>query len=571
LRSQLSSSVSTLSPNVGNFPNGVLTSYLVSNSRNLVKVSFVSGLVAIAVTPSAPSVPVGLTQQFKATGTFSDTSTVDLANTVQWTSSNQAAATIGPASGLASALAVGITTITATAGSVSGSATLTVAAAAVESISIQPNPAFAGVGIPTQLTATGKFSDGTTANVTNTASWTSSAPSVATVGPSTGQATGVALGSATISATIGSVTATTSLTVATGQWTTTSGLITWRMAHTATLLPNGKVLVVGGLGTSGGALASAELYDPIAGTWSPTGSLTAARAWHTATLLPNGMVLVAGGYNYQPPAGTINIASSEIYDPAAGTWSSTGSLAGARYNHTATLLPNGKVLVAGGLFYNGGQTVLASSELYDPVAGTWSSTGSLVNAVAFHTATLLQNGTVLAAAGMGSSSVGQFSQLYDPIAGTWSSSVGGTIQGTYYHTATLLPNGKVLMAGGFAANGALASCELYDPAAGTWSATGSLAISRYSHTATLLPNGKVLVASGAEASFQSGEFYLNSPVSSAELYDPTAGTWATTGSLLQGRDTFTATLLPDGAVVVAGGENGTEGGIELSPTVELYW
>src|SRR5450432_1708322 len=122
----------------------------------------------------------------------------------------------------------------------------------------------------------------------------------------------------------------------------TGSLATARVSHTATALPNGKVLVAGGAGINFGTLASAELYDPASGTWTTTGSLASARAGQTATLLPNGKVLVAAGF------GGPSLASAELYDPASGTWTATGGLAIARYNHTATLLPNGKVLVAGG-------------------------------------------------------------------------------------------------------------------------------------------------------------------------------------------------------------------------------
>ncbi len=160
----------------------------------------------------------------------------------------------------------------------------------------------------------------------------------------------------------------------------TGSLATARELHTATLLPNGKVLVVGGRGSSGGVLASAELYDPASGSWSATGSLNTARLVHTATLLPNGKVLVAGGFN----GGFLS--SAELYDPASGTWSATGSLTIARRAHTATLLPNGKILVAGGIG-NGG--TFNSAELYDPASGTWSATGSLNTARESHTATLL--------------------------------------------------------------------------------------------------------------------------------------------------------------------------------------
>src|SRR5437762_2574025 len=148
-----------------------------------------------------------------------------------------------------------------------------------------------------------------------------------------------------------------------GTWTATGSLGTAHASHTATLLPNGKVLVAGGVDYSG-TLGSAELYDRASGTWMATGSLGNARAGHTATLLPNRMVLVAGGVD----SSGHSAASAELYDPASGTWTATGSLGTARSSHTATLLPNGKVLVVGG---EGGDTggPLASAELYDPASG----------------------------------------------------------------------------------------------------------------------------------------------------------------------------------------------------------
>ena len=173
------------------------------------------------------------------------------------------------------------------------------------------------------------------------------------------------------------------------------------------MLPNGKVLVAGGV-NGGVSLASAELYDPASGTWTATGSLGAARYLHTATLLPNGKVLVAGGVN--DTNGTL--ASAELYDPASGNWSTTGGLATARDNHTATLLPNGKVLVAGGI--NSGNSVFAGAELYDPASGTWTATGSLNTARRLHTATLLPSGKVLVAGGQSAGGLPLASaELYD--------------------------------------------------------------------------------------------------------------------------------------------------------------
>ena len=152
---------------------------------------------------------------------------------------------------------------------------------------------------------------------------------------------------------------------ATGTWTTTGALNTGRYNHTATLLPNGQVLVTGGQGSSGNILASVEMYDPATGTWTTTGALNTGRYYHTATLLPNGKVMVTGG-NGSYGISSI-LASAELYDPATGSWTTTGSLNTARQWHTATLLTNGKILVTGGQSSSG--STLASAELFDTGLG----------------------------------------------------------------------------------------------------------------------------------------------------------------------------------------------------------
>jgi hypothetical protein len=177
--------------------------------------------------------------------------------------------------------------------------------------------------------------------------------------------------------------------------------------HTATLLPNRKVLVVGGTDTYGSLPAGAELYDPASGIWTTTGSLNTARYQHTTTLLPNGKVLVAGGVNNSgfPTDG------AELYDPVSGAWTITGSLNTARYGHTATLLPSGNVLVAAGI---GRSSTLTSTELYDPASGTWTTAGSLNTARYDHTTTLLPNGQLLAAGGWsGSNGDLASAEIYD--------------------------------------------------------------------------------------------------------------------------------------------------------------
>jgi len=274
-----------------------------------------------------------------------------------------------------------------------------------------------------------------------------------------------------------------------------------------------------------------------AASWAATGSMAAARDSHTATLLLNGKVLVAGGLNSS--TGNTTLASTALYDPATGTWTA-GTMLTARRLHTATLLLNGKVLVAGGINDSGPR---ASAALYDPASGTWATTGAMATPRVGPTATLLPNGKVLVAGG--SDSLDRLiasAEVYDPATGTWTTT-GGMTTGRGSHTATLLANGKVLVAGGFTPIFSLtfASAEVYDPASGTWTAIDNMTRARAGHTATRLPNGKLLVAGGYQAS--------------AEIYDPASGTWTATGAMAEARDSHTATLLPNGKVLVAGGRN----------------
>src|ERR1700687_4294770 len=245
-----------------------------------------------------------------------------------------------------------------------------------------------------------------------------------------------------------------------GVFIPTGSLTTARYRATANLLPNGRVLIAGGLDATGSALSSAELYDPAAGIFTATGSMATARDQQTATLLSDGKVLIAGGAG----ANGLALQTAELYDPATSTFIAAGSMTTARATHTATLLPNGKVLIAGG---GGSLPELSTAELYDPAAGTFTATGSMAAARAVHTATLLANGKVLIAGGAGASpGPGYLSsaELYDPVAGTFTVT-GSMTTAREYHTATLLADGHVLISGGI--NGSdLSSAELYDPVAG---------------------------------------------------------------------------------------------------------
>lgn len=246
-------------------------------------------------------------------------------------------------------------------------------------------------------------------------------------------------------------------------------------------------------------LATAELYNPATGVWTSTGKMHTARAQYTATLLPSGKVLVAGGEDC-PTINCFTLSSAELYDPSMGTWSATGSMTTARVGQTATLLASGKVLVAGGC--NGSGFLChgpySSAELYDPATGAWTPTGAMTASRTNHTATLLPGGTVLVAGGQTCTSSTctalASAEIYNPAAGTWTPT-GSMTSARVFHTATPLPSGQVLATGGWDASGfATNSAEVYDPATGAWTATAAMSTVRYGHSATLLPTGSVLVA-----------------------------------------------------------------------------
>lgn len=334
-----------------------------------------------------------------------------------------------------------------------------------------------------------------------------------------------------------------------------------REGNSATLLPSGKVLAAGGyLPGLNGPGSTAEIYDPASNTWSYVASMAHPRAVQTATLLPNGRVLIAGGVD----SGPAPLASAEIYDPIANSWSTAGSMNCGRAGYTATLLPSGKVLVAGGILGNQLQvcaTGTMTAELYDPTTNIWSVVANTLAARYGHTATLLPNGKVLLAGGThyftGTSTTIPSAEIYDPSANTWSATGSMSVQ-REFHTETVLANGTVLVTGGTTdgAN-ALSSTETYNPVANSWSPAASMSTARLFHTATMLTNGTVIVVGGRDANVYGG-------FASTEIYNPTTGTWAPAASMSTARAEQTATLLQNNILLVTGDGN-------RDSSCELYW
>ena len=337
--------------------------------------------------------------------------------------------------------------------------------------------------------------------------------------------------------------------------------------HAIVALPDGRVLVVGGW-EGFGPIDSAELWDPASGTFTAAGTLQLPRNHATATLLQDGRVIVVGGYAGPYEYASNAVPSADLWDPDSRSFSPTGPLATARAGHDALLLADGRVLVTG----------RGPAEAWDPATGTFLSLGAVPQAPP----TLLADGRILFVVGMSA-------EVWDP--GSSIASKSGALRSARTsHTATLLPDGRVLIIGGRAHPGGgetgwidndgrsvlqaqggslsrLASAELWDPATGLFSPAGELARGRIGHSATQLPDGRVLVLGGQGLIDVEGDRgFADHP--GAELWDPATGTFSAAPAMAEARSDHSATLLADGRVLVVGG--GGPGPGQFLRTTEIY-
>lgn len=339
-----------------------------------------------------------------------------------------------------------------------------------------------------------------------------------------------------------------------GDWELTAPLSVPRYDHTTTLMENGRVLAAAGRLVAPGQpvelLATAEVYDSRTEQWGPTDPMNDARWAHTATLLPDGRVLVAGGFTdpYGPGANAQPVLdSAEIYDPANRSWTLTEPMGEPRALHSAILLPDGRVLVAGGRTCDQPPPTACnftfrsdSAEIFDPATGTWTPTDSLTIARHTTSAALLPDGDVLIPAGFTSAGNGSTADRYDADTGTFSATgplnVPRARQG-----AMRLDDGRVLVAAGFGGGN---TSEYYDPDTDTWTLTGNVAMAaRFNYYFAVLPDGQALIAGGQVPGV--------GITTSAELYDPATGTWSPAADMNEPHGSSSSLSFTQQAVVIS--------------------
>jgi len=346
---------------------------------------------------------------------------------------------------------------------------------------------------------------------------------------------------------------------AVGTWSPVPDLVNIRGTTSVVVLKDGKALAAGG-GVGQIPVAAAELFDPAAGVWQSTGPLNQARRGHAAVVLGDGRVLVAGGI----AQGDL-LASAEIYDPGTGRWTTTAPMSVPRLGHTLTLLGNGNVLVTGGTSADtasgsgGGQTIRpdATAEIYNVATNTWTTTAGPMSTPRFeHSATVLDDGRVLVAGGQGppisgSSAALASTEIYDPAVDSFRKS-NDMADARFNHSAVKLPDRSVMVVGGSGGtNGdtSLATAEVFNPVDSRWSSAGALSASRTGQAAAVFPDGRVLVAGGESVTRGNRR-----SLASAELFSLDKREWRSAGNMNCPRSEAGSALLGDGSVLVVAGD-----------------
>ena len=395
---------------------------------------------------------------------------------------------------------------------------------------------------------------------------------------------------------------------------TTNNMSIGRWMPSAAPLADGNAIVGAGSSAFPSAspeVASVDLFDASTNTFSPTGALHIARMGAAAVVLPGGAPLILGGEDDQGNNGGNSEPSGEIYNPTTGTFTVTGGLNALRVAYASAMLPDGRVLIAGGgnetaaldtaevfdpktrhfaptannleapcapcngvtltdgmvLIVDGGSS--SAADLFDPKTTSFSPTsGPMVASRPAATANLLGDGTVLIAGGLDASDNAlDTAELYNPVTGTFSAANGTMVSPRANHTATLLANGKLLLAGGSTTadtSHALATAEIYDPKTGMFTAApNTMTSARDGATANLLESGQVLITGGANA---------GGNLATAELFNPKTGNFTpTAGAMNSDRAWHSSVYLPDGRIMIAGGGiNTPAAGAMTTATVDFY-
>jgi uncharacterized protein YjdB len=560
-------------------------------------------LASIAVTPANPSIAVGLTQQFTATGTFTDGSTQNITNSVTWTTLNTTVTTIS-AAGLARGLVTGSATIQAASGSIKGTTTIIVSNAALSSIAVTPaNPSIA-LGLTEQFTATGTFTDGSTQNLTNSVTWSSSNAAVATIAAS-GLATGVTGGPVTIQAVNGSVTGTTTLTVSsatlssiavtpanssigqglTTQFTATgtysdstthdlTSVATWSSLNTAI-----ATIASGGLakGVAIGAATIQAVFGSTTGATTLTVNAANAGAqgqWQTLpytmpinpihmALMHTGKVLVVAGSGNLPGGTPFEWA---LWDPQAGTITQQ-TVPWDMFCNGMVVLPDGKPFIFGGTVTYDPFVGAKNASIYDPATGAFADQPPMLHGRWYPTGTVLGDGRVMVFSGLDENS-NTNTQVEIFTEGTgWSSAVAAGWTPPLYPRQHLLPNGKVFI------SGSQAMSRIFDPSTSTWttSATTNFGSTRTYGSSVLLSltpansyKPQVMIMGGSNPGTPA--------TATTEIIDLSAASpkWANGPSMSQPRIEMNATILPNGKVLATDGSTNDEDANSASLNADLY-